>query len=294
MRSRTAPFAKAFPLHKPASLLRSALVARVRDVFNDRARGERPVIRSANALFPPGSAIWRVHGDVTTMMIGGVTALLLQMLHPAALAGVWDHSTFRDDMLGRLRRTARFIAVTTFGERADAEAAIARVRQVHEHIRGTLGDGTPYAASDPRLLAWVHVCEAIGFLDAWIAFGDPGMTRAQQDRYFAQAGVVAAALGADPVPRTRAEADALVATFLPELAASARTREVARMVLTQPPPSRAMAPVQTMLMHAAVDVLPRWAKEMHGLDLLPLTGPLVRGGAFTVAQTLRWAFRPTR
>lgn len=294
MRSRTAPFAKPSPLHRPASLLRSALVARVRDVFNDRARGERPVIRSANALFPPGSAIWRVHGDVTTMMIGGVTALLLQMLHPAALAGVWDHSTFRDDMLGRLRRTARFIAVTTFGERADAEAAIARVRQVHEHIRGTLGDGTPYAASDPRLLAWVHVCEAIGFLDAWIAFGDPGMTRAQQDCYFAQAGVVAAALGADPVPRTRAEADALVATFLPELAASARTREVARMVLTQPPPSRAMAPVQTMLMHAAVDVLPRWAKEMHGLDLLPLTGPLVRGGAFTVAQTLRWAFRPTR
>jgi uncharacterized protein (DUF2236 family) len=281
-------------LHRPASLLRGALVKQVQNVFNDRARGERPVIRSADALFPPGSAIWRVHGDVTTMMIGGVTALLLQMLHPAALAGVWDHSTFRDDMLGRLRRTARFIAVTTFGERTDAEAAITRVRQVHEHIRGTLDDGTPYDASDPRLLAWVHVCEAIGFLDAWIAFGDPGMTLAEQDRYFTEAGVVASALGADPVPQTRAEADALVATFLPELVANARTREVARMVLTQPAPSRAMAPVQTMLMHASVDVLPRWAKEMHGLDLLPLSGPLVRTGAFTLAQTLRWAFGPKR
>lgn len=283
---------RSFPLHRPAALLRGVLVKQVQGVFNDRARGERPVIRSANALFPPGSAIWRVHGDVTTMMIGGVTALMLQMLHPAALAGVWDHSTFRDDMLGRLRRTARFIAVTTFGDRTDAEAAIARVRQVHEHIRGVTDDGTPYFAGDPRLLAWVHVCEAIGFLDAWIAYGNPYMSRAEQDRYFAQAGMVAAALGADPVPQTRAEAEALVTWFLPELSANARTREVARMVLTQPAPSRAMAPVQTVLMHAAVDVLPRWAKEMHGLDLLPLSGPLVRTGAFTVAETLRWAFRP--
>ena len=281
-----------FPLHWPADLLRSALVKRVGNVFNDRARGERPVVRSANALFPSGSVIWRVHGDVTTMMIGGVTALLLQMLHPAALTGVWDHSTFRDDMLGRLRRTARFIAVTTFGERTDAEAAICRVRQVHEHIRGSLGDGTPYAASDPRLLAWVHVCEALGFLDAWIAYGNPGMPLADQDRYFAQAGVVAAALGADPVPQTRAEAEALVATFLPELSANARTREVARMVLTQPAPSRTMAPAQTVLMYAAVDILPPWAKEMHRLDLLPLPGPLVRTGAFTIAETLRLAFRP--
>jgi uncharacterized protein (DUF2236 family) len=276
---------------RPSRLLRSALVKQVQGVFNDRARGDRPVVRSADALFPPGSAIWRVHGDVTTMMIGGVTALLLQMLHPAALAGVWDHSTFRDDMLGRLRRTARFIAVTTFGERADAEAAIARVRQVHEHIRGTLDDGTPYSAGEPHLLAWVHVCEAIGFLDAWLAFGDPGMSLAEQDRYFAQAGVVAEALGADPVPQTRAEAEALVATFMPELVANARTREVAKMVLNPPLPSLAMAPVQEMLMHAAVDVLPHWAKQMHRLELPPLAGPLVRTAAFTLAHTLRWAFR---
>lgn len=280
-----------FPLHRPTSLLRSALAKQVQGVFHDRAHGERPVFRSASALFPPGSTIWRVHGDITTMMIGGVSALLLQMLHPAALAGVWDHSTFRDDMLGRLRRTARFVAVTTYGERSEAEAAIARVRQVHEHVRGVMDDGTPYAAGDPHLLAWVHVCEALGFLDSWIAYGNPRMPSSDQDRYFAQAGVVAAALGADPVPQTRAEAEALIASFLPELSVTPRTREVARMVLSQPPPSRALAPVQTVLMHAAVDILPRWAKEMHGLDLLPLSGPLVRTRAFTVAQTLRWAFR---
>ena len=69
--------------------------------------------------------------------------------HPAVLAGVWDHSSFRGDMLGRLRRTARFIAVTSYGSREDAEAIIAKVRDVHGRIRGTLPDGTPYAADEP-------------------------------------------------------------------------------------------------------------------------------------------------
>lgn len=275
----------------PGDRLRQQLVRQVRDLFNDRARGERPVVRSDHALYPRDSVIWRVHGDVTTMMIGGVTALLLQMLHPAALAGVWDHSEFRDDMLGRLRRTARFIAVTTFGDRADAEAAIHRVREVHTHVRGALPDGAPYAASDPRLLAWVHVCEAIGFLDAWIAFAEPGMTRADQDAYVAQAGLVAHALGADPVPATRAEADALIAAFLPDLAANARTRDVARRILSQPAPTIAMKPALAIVMQAAVDILPLWAKRMHGFPARPIAAPLARAGGFAMAGLLRWAFR---
>jgi uncharacterized protein (DUF2236 family) len=275
----------------PADLARNLLVRRVQDVFNDRAGGERPVVRSDDALYPRGSVIWRVHGDVTTMMIGGVSALLLQMLHPAALAGIWDHSSFRGDMLGRLRRTARFIALTTFGDRDDAQAAIARVAQVHMHVRGVLPDGTPYAASDPRLLAWVHVCEASSFLDAWIAFGDPWMTRADQDRYFAQAGQVARALGADPVPETRAEAEALMEDFRSELIVDERTRAVARMILTQPAQSIAMRPVQEMVMRAAVDILPDWAKAQHGFGRSRATRPLIRGGAYGIAHLLRWAFR---
>jgi len=210
----------------PSHLIRRAVVARVQSVFNDRARGEAPVIRSANTLYDPDSVIWRVHGDVTTMMIGGVAALLLQMLHPAALAGVWDHSSFRSDMLGRLRRTARFIAVTTFGEEAEAQAAIDRVCHVHRHVTGVLADGTPYSASDPRLLAWVHVCEAISFLDAWIHFGEPNMSQADQDAYFAQAGLVAHMLGAAPVPETRTEAEALIATFRPQLVADPGRRKL--------------------------------------------------------------------
>src|SRR4051794_18595947 len=196
---------------------RQAIVGRVRAIFNDRARGEKPVVRQPDGLFGPQSVTWRVHGDVTTMMVGGVSALLLQMLHPAVLAGVWDHSNFREDMLGRLRRTARFIAVTSYGGRDEAEAAIARVRSIHHQVSGTLPDGTPYLADDPALLAWVHVTEASSFLAAWVRYGEPGMPAADQDRYFAEVAQIAEALGADPVPRSRAEAAALIASMRPAL-----------------------------------------------------------------------------
>ena len=133
--------------------VRRALVRQVRATFNDQEKGVKPVPASDDALFPPGSVIRRVHGDVTSMMVGGIAALLTQMLHPKALAGVWDHSDVHDDMLGRLRRTARFIAVTTYGDRDAAEAAIAKVRRIHEQVHGKLPDGTAYRADDPHLLA---------------------------------------------------------------------------------------------------------------------------------------------
>ncbi|KQM97241.1 hypothetical protein ASE85_15145 [Sphingobium sp. Leaf26] len=274
--------------------LQRALIGRVRAIFNDRGRGEQPVTRSTDALFPPDSAIWRVHGDITTMMVGGVSALLLQMLHPAALAGIWDHSTFRDDMLGRLRRTARFIAVTTYAQQDDALAAIARVRDVHDRVSGTLADGTPYSANDPHLLAWVHVTEAVCFLDAWIRYGEPAMSAADQDAYFTQFATIARKLGADPVPESRAEAQALIEHMRPALQADARTREVARLVLHRKAPSPAAAPIQAMTMEAAVDLLPDWARAMHGLPTRHLRKPAIRLSTAMVAGTLRWAFAGNR
>lgn len=271
--------------------VRQAVVGQVRAVFNDAARGETPVQPSDNALFSRDSVLWRVHGDVTTMMVGGVAALLLQMLHPAVLAGVWDHSKFRHDMLGRLRSTARFIAQTSYASRAEAEAAIARVRAIHAHIRGTLPDGTPYRADDPRLLAWVHVTEAVSFLDGWMRYAEPGMSRADQDRYFAEFAQVAEALGADPVPHDRAQAMALIAAMRRELRHDERTREVARLLLEQPAPNLATKPFQAMTFAAAIDLLPRWARQMHGLSTPRLAAPAVRLGTRGVAETLRWAFR---
>jgi uncharacterized protein (DUF2236 family) len=279
------------PATQAARTLKSALVGQVRAVFNDQAKGEKPVVRSPDGLFGPQSVVWRVHGDVTTMMVGGVAALLLQMLHPAVLAGVWDHSSFRGDMLGRLRRTARFIAVTSYGSREDAEAIIAKVRDVHGRIRGILPDGTPYAADEPRLLAWVHVTEAVSFLDAWQRYAEPGMSLDDQDRYFAEFARIAEALGAEPVPRSRAEAGALIAEMLPELRVDARTREVAQILLNQPAPNLAVKPFQTLTFQAAIDLLPDWARRMHGLRVPALAAPAVRAGTRGIAGTLRWAFR---
>lgn len=275
----------------PPNPLKRLLIAQVRKTFNDAAKGETPVIRQPDGLFGPQSVCWRVHGDVVTMMVGGVAALLLQMLHPAVLAGVWDHSAFRQDMLGRLRRTARFIAVTGYDSRAAAEAAIAKVREVHTRVKGTLPDGTPYAADDPHLLAWVHVTEAVCFLDAWIRYAEPRMSTADQDRYFAEFAIIAEALGADPIPRSRAEAEALILSMRGELVADARTREVARLVLAQPAPSLAMKPFQAMVFGAAVDLLPDWARKMHGLSGAGVATPVIRTGTAGMASAFRWAFR---
>lgn len=271
-----------------AAGLRARLVRVVRRTFNDVEKGEKPVRRSDDALFPRNSVTWRVHGDVTTMMVGGVASLLLQMLHPAVLAGVWDHSAFRKDMLGRLRRTARFIAETSYAERSIAEAAIARVREVHARVAGTLPDGTRYRADDPALLAWVHVTETWSFLAAWQRYGVP-VTRAEEDIYFAETARIAEALGADPIPRSKAGAEALIAAMRPELRVDARTREVAHFLLGQPAPSLAVAPAQAAIFAAAVDLLPGWARAMHGLKRPP-AAPLVRGSTLAIAKTFRWAF----
>jgi uncharacterized protein (DUF2236 family) len=270
--------------------VKSAIAREVVALFNDTARGERPVQRRPDGLFGPDAVAWRVHGDVLGMMVGGIAGLLLQMLHPAVLAGVWDHSNFRGDMHGRLRRTARFISLTTFGGPEEAEAAIARVRGIHGKVTGTL-DGQPYQANDPALLAWVHVTETTSFLAAWMRYAEPGMSGADQDRYFAEMAEVGERLGAAPIPRSRAEAARLIETMRPQLRVDARTREVARLVLNRRAARLAAEPLQQLTMRAGVDLLPGWARRMHGLANPVLGRPLLRAGAFSAAQTLRWAFR---
>ncbi len=270
--------------------LKTRIAAEVVGIFNDRARGERPVVPQPDGLFGPRSVAWRVHGDVTSMMVGGIAGLLLQMLHPAVLAGVWDHSNFRADMQGRLRRTARFIALTTYGGRDEAEAVLVRIRRIHDHVQGRLPDGRAYSANDPALLAWVHVTEATSFLEGWIRYAEPRMRGADQDRYFAEMAQIGEALGADPVPRSRAEAQALLQAMRPQLRRDARTAEVARLLLEQPAPSLMAEPLRAIAMQAGIDLLPGWARRMHRMESPLVARPLVRAGTLGIARTLRWAF----
>jgi uncharacterized protein (DUF2236 family) len=271
--------------------IKRAIRRHVVGVFNDSDRGEKPVTRSANALFDRTSVAWRVHGDVTSMMVGGFAGLLLQMLHPAVLAGVWDHSNFRADMHGRLRRTARFIATTTYADRDQAEALMQRVRSIHDQVKGELPDGTAYGANDPALLAWVHVTETRSFLDAWIRYGEPSMSRGDQDRYFAEMALIGSTMGAQPLPHSCAEADRLIADMRPHLRTDARTVEVANLILHPPASNRVAAWPGRLAAQAGVDLLPGWARVLHGLSSSPLEIPLIRASTLGVAQTLRWAFR---
>jgi len=268
----------------------------VRDAIGDRIRrligsGEADALALTQGdagWFGPDSVCWKVHGDFTSMMIGGVAALLMQMLHPGALAGVWDHSNFRQDMAGRLRRTARFIAGTTYGSTQEAQALVDRVKTIHGHVKGRTPDGRPYTADDADLLTWVHVAEVSSFMAAYLRYRDPGLPLADQDRYFAETATVAERLGATGVPTSRAAVDAYLQAMRPQLRCDARTREVARVLLTHQAGSPAVDGAGRLIFAAAQDLLPDWAAKMHGLSLPAARRPAVRLGVHGMGRVLRW------
>lgn len=242
-------------------------------------------------LFGPDSVSWQVHGDFTSMLIGGISALLLQALHPLALAGVWDHSNFRQDMLGRLRRTGQFISGTTFGSRQDAQWLIDKVRTIHLQVVGTAPDGRPYAASDPDLLTWVHVAEVSSFLAAHLRYRNPDLSPADQDRYYAEIALIAEQLGARDVPRSRQEVATYLQRLRPQLLCDERSREVLRLLLAAPAPSRLAKPFGALMMQAGIDLLPDWASAMLDVSQTPLQRSLIRTSVKRSAPVLRWAVR---
>lgn len=274
----------------PIEQLRLGLVERVRGVFNDTAQGEQPTPPSDEALFERDSPIRMVHADLVGMMVGGIRALLLQMLHPDALQGVIDHSNFREDMHGRLRRTAKFIAVTTFAHRDEAMKAIERVNRIHSKVSGTLPDGTPYSATNPRTLAWVHVTEASSFLAGYLRHVRPDMPGYEQDEYYRQFAVIAKALGADPVPINRNEAEEVLRELRDELRTSPEAREIAQLVLTQRPPGTPPG-MQSVLGGDAVEMLPPFARTMLGLQRPGIAALPARAATWGMGKTLRWAFK---
>lgn len=215
-------------------------------------------------LFGPGSITWKIHADFPSMMAGGLASLMLQTLHPLALAAVWDHSTFRTRTLERLRNTTAFVARTTYAPRAPAEAAIARVARIHQAISGTAPDGRPYRADDPHLLTWVHCAECLCFLEAYQTYCHAPIPHALQDRYLAEIARVAEALGARGVPTSRAALDAYFVAVRPELLCDARTREVLQVLgaIRLPIPLAGLS--RNVFLGAAAAVLPDWALAFIG------------------------------
>jgi uncharacterized protein (DUF2236 family) len=218
-------------------------------------------------LFGPGSATWRVHAD-PSMLIGGLTALMLQTLHPLAIAGVEEHSSYRDDPLGRLSRTGSFVTGTTYGSTEAAERLIKLVKGIHRKVRGTAPDGRPYSADDPDLITWVHCTEVASFLRAHQRFTPFPVRGDQADRYLHEMAIIPERLGAVWVPQTRVALRAYFRDVRPELEAGDQAREAIRF-LTRPLGGRGVNPVVTgahrVVIQAAIGLLPSWARAM--LDL---------------------------
>lgn len=279
----------------PAKVIRQRVGA---TIFNRVAGDEGPQRRDRIHLtegprrYAPDSAIYRVHGDAS-MFVGGLRALLLQSLHPLAMAAVAAHSGYRGDPWGRLQRTSTFLAETTFSTIEDADRAIAVVRAVHDRIRGTAPDGRAYAASDPHLIRWVHIAEIDSFLRAHDRYGARPLDAAGRDAYVAETALVARALGAVDVPETVAELDELMSAYRPELKATPEARAAARFILVHPPVSLALRPPYTLMSAAAVGLMPRWTRWPLRLPYLPVTeATAVRASGELVTAGIRWAMRP--
>ena len=229
------------------------------------------------------------------MVIGGLSALLLQTMHPLTMAGVAEHSGYADDPVGRLRRTATFVGVTTFGSADDAEEAIDRVRQVHEKVHGVAPDGRPYSAADPDLVTWVHVAEAWSFLRATDRFGARRLAPGERDAYLAETAPLAHQLGAEWVPRTVDEVDAYFHRVRPELYAGRQALQARDFLLrgvARTPGDRA---AYAVIAAAAVSILPSWARGELQIPNPPLVdAAVVTPAAQAFGAVLRWAVAPHR
>lgn len=242
--------------------------------------------------FGPDRPIRAVHGDAA-MFTGGLAALLLQSLHPLAMAAVTAHSGFRGDPWGRLQRTSTFLAVTTFGTADDARRAVERVRGVHERVRGTTPDGREYHASDPHLLGWVHVAEVDSFLRAHRRYGTSPLALAGYDDYVADTARIAEELGVERPPRSLAELARRMEAYRGELDGTREARETARFLLLSPPiPWQARVPY-ALLAAGAVELLPSWARGQLGLPSLPWpVRAAARVGGRMATVGIRWVMAP--
>ena len=211
-------------------------------------------------LFGPESVTWKIHADFPGMMAGGIAALMLQTLHPRALAGVWDHSRFRSDALGRLRNTTMFVAATTYAPTHHAERIIDIVDRMHARVTGETPEGEPYDARDPHLLTWVHCTEMAMFLEGYKRYRRADLPRHVEDAYFRETRVIAEKLGARDVPGSAQEMADYFVAIQPELRFDQRSRDTLAVLDTMALPIPVAGVSRRMFLGAGAALLPEWAR----------------------------------
>jgi uncharacterized protein (DUF2236 family) len=218
-----------------------------------------------DGLFGPASVTWRVSGDLGRP-VAGLRALMLQALHPLAMAGVDQYSNWREDPVGRLAATSGYLATITFGDRATAERAGARVRRIHDHISGTdTVTGRRYEASDPALLLWVHATLVDSNIVAGELFGTP-LPPGDADAYVAEmvAAAVLVGIPAAGVPSSLAGLRDYLTSCRPELRITPAAAESMAYLLDPPGLDPDMAEIWADIRDGVISALPDWARDMYG------------------------------
>ena len=251
------------------------------------SHGPRPLEHTLDhapdpGLLGPDSVSWKVIGDAAAF-VGGIRALIVQTAHPEVVAGVEQHSRYREDPLGRLTRTSFYVTETTYGAMPEVERAVEMVRRAHRPVHGRSERDLPYSAGQPELAAWVHNVLTESFLAAYQAYGPAALTPDEADRFVEEQTRVGALLGADPMPTT---AEALTA-WVRDHPALERTDDLrhAMEFLRDPPLSIAVKLGYVPLFNAAVATLPRRTLDITGLR--PRWRSREIGSAAT--NSLRWA-----
>lgn len=222
--------------------------------------------RGDRGLFGPASITWKVHANFTAMMVGGLSSLIVQSLHPRALSAVWDHSDFRNNLKMRLGRTAHFVAATTYGGEAMAKSAIHRVNAIHANIRGVDLQGRPYVANEPALIRWVHLAEVSSFLNAYQHLSRSPLSEAACDQYVHEMAQIGHLLGAIDLPLTWQSTQAALVAYQNELRFDDRARSILRVVENYPA-DLIDKPFMLLILNAAFDVMPSWV--LQRIERLP-------------------------
>lgn len=228
------------------------------------------------SYFGPHSITWRVHSNPVTLL-GGIRALLIQALHPLAMAGVVDHSDLADDVFGRFRRTSDYLIVSVFGDRAAADAMGARVRAIHRHVHGVDRiTGLPYRAEDPELLLWVHCVLVDSFLAANQRYGEP-LSGPDANRYVAEMVTLAELVGLrrEDVPAGRAALRQCLASYRPMLRLTPGAAD-AWNLLEHPPMRFWGRPIWALVFASALDLMPKGM-----LSIYRKHGPVIPGSVLS-------------
>jgi uncharacterized protein (DUF2236 family) len=270
----------------------------VEDLLTQTGRHDAPHVFGGEpgdpGLIGPGSMSWEINGDIASVVLGGIGAIVMEILHPSVMAGVQDLSGYADDPHRRGRTTFGYVVTTTFANTTAATRLVNAVRRAHGQVNGTRPDGVAYRALDPELIGWVHTCIPWAVMTAYHRYHRP-LGDDERDRYLREQAVIGRMGGAGDIPETYAELREYVDEMRPKLGVNAQTLEFFEFLMTMPfgvrAPGPLSRPAHQFQLEAGMGLMPAWARRMTGFDAPPLARrTLHEPSLFTYARLVRWAF----